>query len=66
MKKKQFKKTLDKLIEGLSEIKYSGDIGDIGNEIGFLLGNKLNDSEDFKEFTRGLLHGIDLIKNKRK
>jgi hypothetical protein len=64
MKDKKFKKILQGLIDGLNEVKYSGDISDIGNEVGFLLGKHLKDSEDFKDFTRGLMHGIDLIKRK--
>jgi hypothetical protein len=66
MKDKEFKKILKGLIDGLNEVKYSGDISDIGNEVGFLLGKQLQDPEEFKLFTRGLMHGIDLTKRKAK
>lgn len=62
MKEKKFKKLIEKLRTDLSEIKYSkGDIGDIGNEIGFSIGKHLNSEKKLNSFIHGIRHGISLV-----
>lgn len=62
MKEEKFKKVIEKLRTDLSEIKYSkGDIGDIGNEIGFSIGLELDSEDKINDFIRGLRHGISLV-----
>lgn len=46
------------IINNLSNLHYKGDVSDIGNEIGYIIG-KLSD-QDVIDFKRGLEHGIDL------
>jgi len=58
-----FQETLKHLSSELSNIPYeNGDIGDIGNEIGFILGTKFPNlsKEDIKDFIRGFEHGVSL------
>lgn len=52
------------LIDNLSKVKYKGDLSDIGNEIGIIIGKYLSDDElgyDLDDFISGLEHGISLI-----
>lgn len=47
--------------EKLDEIKYQGDISDLGNEVGYCLGKVLHMSkQDTNDFITGLKHGISL------
>jgi len=47
-----------KITEQISNAKYIGDIGDVGNEIGIVIG-KYN-KDDVEDFIMGLKHGISL------
>lgn len=47
--------------ERLDEIKYQGDMSDMGNEVGYCLGKVFNMSQqDTNDFITGLKHGISL------
>lgn len=61
MKEFNFSEVLKELSNRLSRIPYNnGDISDLGNEIGFVLGKyKITDS-DIEDFISGLNHGISL------
>jgi hypothetical protein len=50
------------LSERIFEVKYNGDISDLGNEIGFVLGNVITDLRkgEITDFMHGLQHGISL------
>lgn len=49
------------LIENLSRISYTnGDLSDIGNEIGIVLGHYIKSEEDFNDLIVGIKHGISL------
>jgi len=49
------------LIKNLSDIKYKGgDIGDIGNEIGYVIAKYFDENNGLDEFLMGLRHGISL------
>ena len=50
--------TIKEIIEQLQNVIYKGDIGDIGNEIGIVIG-KLT-PEEIRDFKFGLSHGISL------
>jgi len=43
-------------------IKYDGDMADFGNEVGFALGNVIENmnEEQISDFITGLMHGISL------
>ena len=50
-----------KINENLENIKYRGDISDLGNEVGYCVGKVLNMNEqDTNEFITGIRHGISL------
>lgn len=58
-----FKDVLIKLSEVLPDVGYiNGDLSDIGNEIGFKLGNILSNltEEEIKVFIIGFKHGVSL------
>jgi hypothetical protein len=58
-----FKDVLIKLSGVLPDVEYvNGDISDIGNEIGFKLGNILSNltEEEIKVFIIGFKHGVSL------
>ena len=46
------------IVEKFSNVKYIGDIGDVGNEIGIVIGKYTED--EISEFMMGLRHGISL------
>ena len=50
-----------KIDEKLKDIKYQGDISDLGNEVGYCVGKVLNMNEqDTNDFITGIKHGISL------
>jgi hypothetical protein len=50
------------LSERAIEVKYYGDISDLGNEIGFTLGNIIKDmtEQETIDFIHGIRHGVSL------
>ena len=49
------------LIDNLNRISYeNGDLSDIGNEIGIVLGHYVETEQDFKDLVQGMRHGISL------
>ena len=50
------------LSERLFEIKYYGDVSDLGNEIGYTVGNIVKDmtEQETTDFIHGIRHGISL------
>ena len=52
---------MNRLTQSLGDIPYdNGDISDVGNEIGFLIGEYLSTEEELNDFIHGLKHGISL------
>ena len=50
-----------KIDEKLKDIKYQGDISDLGNEVGYCVGKVLTMNEqDTNDFITGIKHGISL------
>jgi hypothetical protein len=61
MKRKKFKKIMKEIRKQLKSVEYSGDISDIGNEIGIVLGKHIKDDNlDLRLFTFGIKHGVSL------
>lgn len=57
----EFEKILNKLTTSLQKVNYAnGDISDVGNEVGFAIGEHLSTDEELKDFIAGLKHGISL------
>jgi hypothetical protein len=57
----EFVEIKNHLIDNLNRIKYeNGDISDIGNEIGIVLGHYIKSEDDLNSFISGLMHGISL------
>ena len=45
----------------MEKVSYdNGDLSDVGNEIGIVLGNYIEKEQDFKDLVHGLRHGISL------
>ena len=64
MKVNKFNQILDELKIALNNIKYEGDLSDIGNEIGLVIGNHIGKNElgyNIDSFISGLKHGVSLI-----
>ena len=58
-----FKEVLNELSTDLLLVEYSnGDISDVGNEVGYILGSIIQDmkEDDIKEFIMGFKHGVSL------
>ena len=56
-----FQHILQQIQEHLSKVHYeNGDLSDIGNEIGIVLGSYITTEQDVKDFVHGLRHGISL------
>jgi hypothetical protein len=60
----EFKKILKELSDSLSNVKYNyGDLSDIGNEIGVIIGKHITNKElgyDLESFIDGVKHGVSL------
>jgi len=66
IKPEPFKEIIEKIIEQLTDIKYTGDIGDIGNEIGIAIKSYIDEKKEGYEldsFLWGVKHGISLNNN---
>tara|TARA_R110000868_G_scaffold393417_2_gene664429 strand:+ start:7872 stop:8090 length:219 start_codon:yes stop_codon:yes gene_type:complete len=50
------------LKEGVDRMNYVGDISDLGNEIGIVVGSAFKDmsDEDITDFIHGFRHGVSL------
>jgi len=61
------KKICKEISLSLDNIKYdNGDLGDIGNEIGYIIGkyiNKTKNGFELDDFINGLKHGISIRTN---
>jgi hypothetical protein len=61
-----FKETTNKISNHLTNLKdYNGDISDIGNEVGYALGNVLENmtEDEINTFIMGFKHGVSLTNN---
>jgi len=59
----EFNKVIKELGENLTKIEYNnGDVSDIGNEVGYILGNLLKNmsEKEINEFIFGFRHGVSL------
>lgn len=59
----KFEQVKQEIIDKLSEVKYYGDLSDIGNEIGIVIGKYITLEEpgyDLNDFISGVEHGISL------
>jgi hypothetical protein len=57
----EFVEIKNHLIDNLNRIKYeNGDLSDIGNEIGIVIGHYIKSDEDVNDFIIGVKHGISL------
>lgn len=67
---KEFNKViLDQIISRLKDrsdqFNYIGDLSDLGNEIGFIIGSIYSlDDNDIKDFNIGFNHGVSLTTSK--
>jgi len=59
----KFNKIKEDIKSQLDTIDYQGDLSDIGNEIGIILGHYIHENElgwELKSFFDGIKHGISL------
>jgi hypothetical protein len=64
MVKETLKNILIDLEKRVNEINYDGDLSDVGNEIGIILGEQLvKTDDDLHDVISGLKHGISLGNN---
>ena len=57
----EFTHILTQIKEHLEKVQYdNGDLSDVGNEIGIVLGRYIDKEQDLKDFIQGLRHGISL------
>jgi len=56
-----FAHILNRIKTQLEKVNYdNGDMSDIGNEIGIVLGDFIQSDEEYKDFIHGLRHGMSL------
>jgi hypothetical protein len=56
-----FQHILKQIKEHMENVTYeNGDLSDVGNEIGIVLGNYVKTEQDFKDLVNGMRHGITL------
>ena len=48
------------IIQQLDKIDYHGDLSDLGNEIGIVVGKFVDEENTIEDFIRGLRHGKSL------
>ncbi len=59
---KKFNEIRGKIFHSMEEaVEITGDLSDIGNEIGLIIGKYLNEENTVEDFISGLRHGISLI-----
>lgn len=64
MTKETLNNFLIELKNRADEINYHGDLSDVGNEIGIILGKQIiKSSDEVDDFVSGLIHGISLGNN---
>lgn len=57
----EFTRILQQIQEHLKKVPYdNGDLSDVGNEIGIVLGRYVDKEQDLKDFIQGVRHGISL------
>ena len=61
-KMKKFNKIRRKIFHSMEEaVDITGDLSDIGNEIGLIVGKYIDKDNTAEDFIRGLRHGISLV-----
>ena len=56
-----FQHIIKQIKEHMENVSYeNGDLSDVGNEIGIVLGNYVESEQDFKDLVQGIRHGISL------
>jgi len=56
-----FQHIIKQIKEHMEKVSYeNGDLSDVGNEIGIVLGNYVESEQDFKDLVQGIRHGISL------
>jgi len=56
-----FQHIIKQIREHMEKVSYeNGDLSDVGNEIGIVLGNYIENEREFKDLVTGIRHGISL------
>jgi len=59
-----FKEILTEISNNLNMVNYDGDLSDVGNEIGVIIGVYIDNNRhgfELEDFINGLKHGVSLI-----
>jgi hypothetical protein len=57
---KNFNQAKEEIISQLNNVCYTGDLSDLGNEIGIVIAKYFDEENTEKDFIHGLKHGISL------
>jgi hypothetical protein len=57
---KKFPDIKEEIKAQLDKVNYDGDLSDLGNEIGIVIGKHLDKDNTIEDFIRGLRHGKSL------
>ena len=60
MTPKKFNKIKEEIANTLLSVKYSGDLSDLGNEIGVIIAKYFDKNNTKSDFLHGLDHGVSL------
>jgi hypothetical protein len=56
-----FDKIKEDIKDQLLQIRYEGDLSDIGNEIGIAIGKYLDKDNTIEDLIHGIRHGVSLV-----
>ena len=57
----KFDKIKEDIIDQLNQVKYAGDLSDIGNEVGIAIAKYIDGDNTIEDFISGLRHGVSLV-----
>jgi hypothetical protein len=60
-KMEKFDKIKEDITDQLNQVKYAGDLSDIGNEVGIAIAKYIDRDNTIEDFIHGLRHGVSLV-----
>ena len=57
----KFDKVKEDIKDQLNQVKYEGDLSDIGNEVGIAIAKYIDEDNTIEDFIHGLRHGVSLV-----
>ena len=56
-----FDKIKEDIKDQLNQVRYEGDLSDIGNEVGIAIAKYIDEDNTIEDFIHGLRHGVSLV-----